>query len=260
MAYRLSLSVPEQLKSGQTVNFDIGVPKNFQAPYNVDINVGNGLSVGHTLGNLNGTITGIAGDHVKKTKLRVSVTDKAGREARLTKTLDLIPTSKSAGFASSDDGPFAGRNGFWKYFREDHGPTVEMCLAKAKEDGKSAYLNDPKHGQYVVLSTSVDRWHDSNNTFYSLGHYSLSRTNDFQNYHRPCNTGDSDGGKFESVEASYYSTSVSQALSFMEFLCRNPHWMLHDTGFSFNDARQSWNCRPKEGVEGPVPSGPWSEP
>ncbi|PKN63196.1 MAG: hypothetical protein CVU57_20660 [Deltaproteobacteria bacterium HGW-Deltaproteobacteria-15] len=95
--YRLVLSLPETLNSGENRPFSITAPKSFKAPFKVDVHAGGrGLSVGHTPGSLQGTVGGIAMESVEMGDLRVAVTDAEGRTASAQAKVLILPAEKIA--------------------------------------------------------------------------------------------------------------------------------------------------------------------
>ena len=80
-AYVLALNVPRTLVTADGKPFSIGVPKQFERPFNVDIDVESGLMIHQGKDRLGGTITGLADKDQIRSGLTVKVTDAAGRRA-----------------------------------------------------------------------------------------------------------------------------------------------------------------------------------
>ncbi|MBD3379573.1 MAG: hypothetical protein GF408_03820 [Candidatus Omnitrophica bacterium] len=95
-AYELDLSVPDRLETGKKKNFSIGVPAEFEPPYRIDIETGEGLMIHRDPRSLKGTVTGIAGygTRDKRSTLRVSVSDSRGRKGKASKTVSIRPKPK----------------------------------------------------------------------------------------------------------------------------------------------------------------------
>ncbi len=93
--YRAEVKISQILKSGKAGTFSIDLPEEFKPPYKVDLNPGNGLTLGYQPGHLRGTVTGIASGNDLKTVLNVKVTDTYGRIAVGSKSFT-IKSSKPA--------------------------------------------------------------------------------------------------------------------------------------------------------------------
>ena len=80
--YQVRLVIPRLLKSGNSAQFRIEAPEQFEAPLSIDLSPANGLVLSHGKNALRGSVTGVTGDYNLSSFLRVTVTDSVGRVAK----------------------------------------------------------------------------------------------------------------------------------------------------------------------------------
>ena len=90
-SYKISLSVPGRLTSGEAESFRIKVPGQFKPPYKVETDVSSGLILHHSPSRLSGKITGIAEKNSLTARFKVLVTDSDGRSGSAKATVDIQP-------------------------------------------------------------------------------------------------------------------------------------------------------------------------
>lgn len=146
--YRLTLDIPETLKSGENRSFSASVPDSFVAPLNVALESGGeGLSVGHTPGQLRGTVGGIATGEPRSGFIDIRVTDAEGRQARARGQVTIIPVKQvSAPVAGAR--PNAARPS----------PGTQRLPAKTTAGKRTTAASEPPQPTTDFKAMGRDRW------------------------------------------------------------------------------------------------------